>query len=283
MLYSLTDYESINIENFILSEEVMDCLSNLETILNVDKKDTFFEKKPKSWNTPKTFVKTSFMQNISDEDKIFNEIRNSLNKMSLSNYESQKDKILENINKCEDKTRVVQILCNVAYSNKVFSELYAKLYKELTTMYDFFVENIPIMLGKYKNELNTIVYKDPNIDYDDYCTYTKNNDILRASLLFYINLFKYDLLNRDDITELIVFILDTMDTNVVIDNRRNELEEYVEQLFVLCKNVNVHMCGNFEQLKAKIERFSKLKNENEIVSMSSRVNFRCMDIMDSLK
>ena len=150
-------------------------------------------------------------------------------------------------------------------------------------MYDFFVENIPIMLGKYKNELNTIVYKDPNIDYDDYCTYTKNNDMLRASLLFYINLFKYDLLNRDDITELIVFILDTMDTNVVIDNRRNELEEYVEQLFVLCKNVNVHMCGNFEQLKAKIERFSKLKNENEIVSMSSRVNFRCMDIMDSLK
>lgn len=282
MLYSLSDYESIDVDSFTLSNEVVESIKNLEDIMNIDKKDTFFEKKPKMWNTPKTFVKTSFMQNISEEDKLFNEIRNCLNKMTTTNYDSQKDKIMESIGKCENQSRVVQILCNVAYSNKVFSEIYARLYKELMLKYDFFKEAIPVMLEKYKTDLTGIVYKDPNVDYDEYCVYTKNNDILRASLLFYINLFKHDLINREDLIELIMFILDTMDTNMVLDNRRNEMEEYVEQLFVLCKNINVCLCENFNEMKSRIQKFVDLKNGENVLSMSSRVNFRCMDILDSL-
>jgi hypothetical protein len=138
------------------------------------------------------------------------------------------------------------------------------------------------MIDSYKMSAVGIIYKDPNVDYDEYCLYTKKNDKMRASLLFYINLFKYGLLKQDDIISLILFLLNTIDENKVIVERRNEIEEYVEQLFVLCKNMNLCLFNNFEEIKTRIEIFSHLKNGGEIVSMSSRVNFRCMDILDNV-
>jgi len=285
MYYTINDYENICVDNFELNQSVLDSIISLETVLNLNsekKEQQFFEKKPKHWNNVKTFQKTSFIQNVSEEDKIYNEVRNSLNKLSTNNYDSQSNNIMINVEKCIDKEKIVNTIYNVACSNKVFSELYAKLFKELCTKYECFSVHIPIMLTNYKTKVTNIVYKDPNVDYDEYCTYTKNNDNLRSSLMFFVNLFKHGLLKRDDLVELIMFLLDVMDTNKVLENRRNEMEEFVEQLFILCKNVNICLCENFQEIKLRVENVSNLKNSGNIVSMSSRVNFRCMDILDTL-
>jgi hypothetical protein len=285
MYYTISDYENICVDNFELNQSVLDSIVSLENVLNLnsEKKEHFFEKKPKHWNHVKTFQKTSFIQNVSEEDKIYNEIRNSLNKLSVNNYDSQSNNILANVEKCEDKEKIINTIYNVACSNKVFSELYAKLFKELCTKYECFSQHIPMMVSNYKEKVGNIEYKDPNIDYDEYCGYTKNNDILRSSLMFFVNLFKHGLLKRDDLVELIMFLLDVMDTNKVLENRRNEMEEFVEQLFILCKNVNICLCENFDEIKSRIENVSNSKNTGNVVSMSSRVNFRCMDILDTLK
>ena len=287
MPFQLRDYDNINVDNYELSQTVIDGIRNLESLMNLEKKETFVDprKSAKSWNSapPKNFQKTTFLQNVSEEDKIYNEIRNSLNKLSSSNYDAQMANILVNIEKCEDKDKVVQTIYTIACSNKVFSELYAKLYKELVTKYDYFADAVSTMLDTYKTKITSIVYKDPNVDYDLYCAYTKTNDSLRASLLFYVNLFKYDLLKRESLVELIMFILDVMETNQVIENRRNEMEEFAEQLFIICKNMDICLCDHFAHIKSKIEGYSIMKNGGEIISMSSRVNFRCMDILDGLK
>lgn len=287
MLFQIRDYDNINVDNFELSQVVMDSIHNLESLMNLEKKESFVDtrKITKSWNSspPKIFQKTTFLQNVSEEDKIYNEIRNSLNKLSSSNYDTQMANILVNIEKCEDKDKVVQTIYTIACSNKVFSELYAKLYKELVTKYDYFADAVSTMLDTYKTKITSIRYKDPNVDYDLYCAYTKTNDSLRASLSFYVNLFKYDLLKRESLVELIMFILDVMETNQVMENRRNEMEEFAEQLFILCKNMDICLCDHFAHIKSKLEKYSKLKNGGEVISMSSRVNFRCMDILDGLK
>lgn len=285
MYYTFNDYENISIDNYIMDQSILDNLTALEGILNlnVEKKEHNYERKSKSWNQVKSFQKTNFVQNVSEEDKIYNEIRNSLNKLSANNYEVQSIIIVNNVEKCEDKTKVMETIYNVACSNKVFSELYAKLYKELCEKYHCFRENVSSMLEKYKTDLANIVYKDPNVEYDDYCVYTKNNDKLRSSLMFYVNLFKYDLMKRNDLVDLIIFLLNNMDTNTTIVDHRNEMDEYVEQLFVLCKNMKLCLCEKFDEIKSRLEVFSNLKNGGEVVSMSPRVNFRCMDILDSLK
>ena len=234
-MYTLSDFENISIESYILDESVINSIMNLENMLNLnsDKKEHNYEKKQKPWNHVKQFQKTTFVQNVSEEDKIYNEIRNSLNKLSANNYENQSTNIVENVGKCEDKVKVMETIYNVACSNKVFSELYAKLYKELCSKYECFAENISTMLETYQNKVTNILYKDPNLDYDQYCAYTKNNDNLRSSLVFYINLFKHDLIKRDSLVELIIFLLELMETNKIIEDRRNEMEEFVEQLFIL--------------------------------------------------
>tara|TARA_B110000483_G_scaffold243674_1_gene335344 strand:- start:26730 stop:27623 length:894 start_codon:yes stop_codon:yes gene_type:complete len=284
MYYTLSDFDNISFESYELSASVIESINILDSILNVnvEKKEHSYEKKQRSWNHTKTFQKTTFIQNVSEEDKIYNEIRNGLNKMSLANYDTQSQNLKEAVEKCENKEKIVHIIYNVACSNKVFSELYAKLYKELCDSYECFASSIDTMIDSYKMSAVGIIYKDPNVDYDEYCLYTKKNDKMRASLLFYINLFKYGLLKQDDIISLILFLLNTIDENKVIVERRNEIEEYVEQLFVLCKNMNLCLFNNFEEIKTRIEIFSHLKNGGEIVSMSSRVNFRCMDILDNV-
>jgi hypothetical protein len=79
-------------------------------------------------------------------DKDINEIRTILNKMSETNFESQKTVIICKINdiieKDGDDGRAYQdrrqIRFDVACSNKFFAELYAKLYKELSVKFCMF-------------------------------------------------------------------------------------------------------------------------------------------------
>ena len=79
--------------------------------------------------------------------------------------------------------------------------------------------------------------------------------------MFFVNLFKHGL-------QLSLFLLDIMDIHKVLENRRNEIEEeFVEQLFILCKNVNICFV-NFDEIKSRIENVSNSKNTGNVVSMS---------------
>ena len=69
-------------------------------------------------------------------EKIVNDIRVSLNKISVKNYDSQRDVIIENINnimntenenKADDMKLIVNSIFEIAINNKFLSELYAEL------------------------------------------------------------------------------------------------------------------------------------------------------------
>ena len=57
MYYTISDYENICVDNFELNQCVLDSIVSLENVLNLntERKDNFFEKKPKHWNHVKTF------------------------------------------------------------------------------------------------------------------------------------------------------------------------------------------------------------------------------------
>ena len=101
MYYTLSDFDNISFESYELSASVIESINILDSILNVnvEKKEHSYEKKQRSWNHTKTFQKTTFIQNVSEEDKIYNEIRNGLNKMSLANYDTQSQNLKEAVEK----------------------------------------------------------------------------------------------------------------------------------------------------------------------------------------
>lgn len=165
------------------------------------------------------FKKTEMVKiEKSEIEKIIQEIRISLNKMTDKNYVKQRDEIknkmksimeteeidenerevedpLEETGKKVDKSKkeeewrkVGKILFDIASTNKFFSKIYAQLYLELIEEFALFQEIVDTFIEGFILKLQTIQYVDPDKDYDGYCKYTKQQDERKAMTGFLVHL-----------------------------------------------------------------------------------------------
>jgi hypothetical protein len=247
-----------------------------------------------NWNVGKSFEVIPKVQKEGIE-KIITEIRMALNKITIKNIETQKNVIIKLICKVseesenidEDMKKITRTIFDIASSNKILSELYAELYKQLMEKFDIFKQQIIDLIYNYKNSLNEIHYVDPNSDYDAFCKYNKTNDMRKAMITFIVNLFKKGIVKESILLEMIVYIEDMILKYAKETNRTNEVEEITENLFILIsqtvsifKNVD-EWC---ETIIPKIHELSKLKKNHgsNFPSMTNRASFKYMDILDSL-
>ena len=224
-------------------------------------------------------------------DKYIDEIRILLNKISDKNYQTNKDSIIQKIKECveadEDTNnikKVVTVLFDIAKSNKFYSEIYAKLYKELIDSFPFFNETIVPFVNQFMDSLNTLVYIDSSVDYDGFCNYNKMNENRRASMAFIVNLMKNNV-------ELPIHILDivTHFQNLAIkfideENRVNEVDEITEVLnIVILMIYEIYKTDDkwINEILPNIKMFSMFKIK-EKASLSSRSIFKYKDIVDKI-
>jgi len=266
-------YES----NFILPNDVVLSIDTLrESIVPIERKGDKKIKKSNSdgnWETMRTFKATK----INNEDKEKNDLRNILNKMSKANLSENIEKVKtmlfsQNENELKESVElIIQICC----SNNFFTELYAKLYVDVHTITPLFEAEIIKYYEKYKCNMQNIMYVDPNGDYDAYCKYNKNNDLQKSTLLFFILLGKENCFGYTDEIEELLFSL--INDNMISENKKNEVEELVENLYIYFSN-NQH---RIPVKKEDIESICVKTDEKK--SLSSRAKFRCMDIVDIIK
>jgi len=116
---------------------------------------------------------------------------------------------------------------------------------------------------------------DPNGDYDTYCKYNKNNDLQKSTLLFFIFLCKENCFDYVDQIEEFLFSL--INDNIISENKKNEVEELVENLYIYFSN-------NQDRIPVKKEHIESIcAKTDQKKSLSSRAKFRCMDIVDIVK
>lgn len=266
-------YES----NFILPNDVVLSIDTLrESIVPIERKGDKKIKKSNSdgnWETMRTFKATK----INNEDKEKNDLRNILNKMSKANLSENIEKVKtmllsQNENELKESVElIIQICC----SNNFFTELYAKLYVDVHTITPLFEAEIIKYYEKYKCNMQNIMYVDPNGDYDAYCKYNKNNDLQKSTLLFFILLGKENCFGYTDEIEELLFSL--INDNMISENKKNEVEELVENLYIYFSN-------NKDRIPVKKEHIESIcVKTDEKKSLSSRAKFRCMDIVDIIK
>ena len=226
-------------------------------------------------------------------EKILNDIRVSLNKISAKNYESQRDVIIENINnimnnenenKENDMKLIVNSIFEIAINNKFLSELYADLYRELCNNFPQFISVIDVFINQYKNGVKEIIYVEPTIDYDKYCNYNKTNDKRKSLSLFMVNLMKKDLITKDTLTDLITYLQNLVFEYMDEVNKINEIEEITENLFIIITTSKPECCSEekWNTIVENIKLCSQLKVKDK-KSLSSRAIFKYMDILDALK
>jgi hypothetical protein len=226
-------------------------------------------------------------------EKQINDFRILLNKISVKNYETQRDLIFIKINEIislnednseTDLEKIASTIFDIASANKFYSDLYADLYVELINKFEIFDDLLDGLLDKYYESLKNIHYIDHNIDYDGFCNYTKMNDLRKAMASFIINLMKKGAIEKEKVLSLILSIQKLLNDYIDSDDRSNEVDEIIENLFLLLTqsqltlNVNEKWSSNIVPF---IQDISKMKSK-ECKSLSNRAVFKCMDILDNL-
>jgi len=248
------------------------------------------------WETVKPFKATK-IDKKEGMDKLINDVRACLNKISNKNYETQRDVIFEQIDKIisedddeedQDKNNDASIIANaifeIASTNKFYSELYATLYKELTSNYVIFKNNIYRIIENYKESVSSIKIVDPNVDYDSFCDNNKINDKRKALTTFIVNLMKQNVLEKTEVVNIILYLFDLVFKNVDVENKNYEIEEITENIFIFI-TISIYDLKDHElwgKLFDNIKNLSQFKAK-EHLSISSRAIFKYMDILDNIK
>jgi hypothetical protein len=316
--YNLDNYKNIIVSGYEykLPETIINIISNLSNELGVAFKENtkinsqeenigenkkyskrnFGNKRVKpvvdeeQWEKIKAFKSTQIQQKEGIE-KLINDVRVCLNKISNKNYETHRDTIIQYIKEIiennETDTELFKIkksIFEIASTNKFYSELYALLYKDLINTFDCFKENIEPFINEYIDSIQNINYVDPKVDYDKYCEYNKENDKRKAMSAFIVNLSKNDIVEKNTVVNKIIYLEDLVLSYCDTENKTNELEEITENLFLLItKSLSImNNEPNWEVVINNIKHLAQMKTK-EHKSLSSRALFKFMDILDSIK
>lgn len=249
------------------------------------------------WETLRSFKSTK-MEVKHGIDKNISDIRVLLNKISNKNYDVQKEVIksaisefINEVNASEDCKSITEKfskdLFNIMSTNKFFSELYTSLYKELLTDFNFLSEHFLQEITAFKHTIDCIQYCDPNVDYDNFCNYTKINDTRRATTMFIVNMFKNNIIGMETVLDILHYFLQKSLEFIDTENKINEVEEITENIFLIVSNCHEFFDESSETywkdtILPIIIQISQMKLK-EHASLSNRFLFKYMDIIDSLE
>ena len=248
--------------------------------------------------------KTTKIQIKEGVEKQLNDIRGLLNKISVKNYDSQKNLVIEQIiqiidmddgkinidqdqevdleidpEKVEIQHRIVKTIFDIASESKFLSEMYSNLYLDLCNRANIFKEILDGSVKRYKETLYEIHYVDVNVDYDGFCNYNKTNDTRKSMASFIVNLMKRGLIPQENILETIVEFQELTFTYIDNENRMNEVDEITENvalLLTMCKPTLQNHPLWVSTISPNIKKMTTMKAK-EHKSLSSRVVFKYMD------
>jgi hypothetical protein len=266
------------------------------------------------WETILSFQKTELKKKEGIELGIDN-IRSYLNKLTDKTYATMFSNILKEItelftastddtseehNTVAVMNRVALSIFNTASSNAFYSEIYARLFRDLMaqdtatgTPYAVFRELFERNLASFMSLFETIEYCDPKKNYDKFCDINKANEKRKAMSLFIVNLMKIGIVEKTQVLALMRQIQELMYTNMRQEGKTNEVDELTENLYIMVKNSHATFKADAavtadtdaaESFKTRVEQIteiSKLKLKSK-PSITNKTIFRHLDMLDEI-
>lgn len=271
------------------------------------------------WETILSFQKTELKKKEGIELGIDN-IRSYLNKLTDKTYATMFSNILKEIadlfaastgdtseehNTVAVMNRVAVSIFNTASSNAFYSEIYARLFRDLIAQdtassesdttaspYAVFRELFERNLATFMSLFETIEYCDPKKNYDKFCDINKANEKRKAMSLFIVNLMKNGVVEKAQVIALMRQIQELMYSNMRQEGKTNEVDELAENLYIMVKHSHSFLTAPAdaadndaaESFKSRVEQIteiSKLKLKSK-PSITNKTIFRHLDMLDEI-
>ena len=223
-------------------------------------------------------------------------IRVFLNKLTDKNYIDIRNKIIEVIDSIIEDTNIQNIIqlstiiFEIASTNRFYSKIYADLYTDLSMKYTIMMTTFEVNLHQFTELFNNIEYIEPNVNYDKFCEINKINEKRKSLAAFYINLMLNNIIKKQTIIDITRNLLSQLYNFISLDNKKNEVDELCETIFILYKK-DLYIENNENEIYYKnIEGY----NINEIIkiiasskvkdykSLTNKTLFKFMDLKDML-
>jgi len=250
------------------------------------------EMSDEDWNSVRTF-QTTKIEAKTGIDADFDSIRVFINKMTDKNYSDMCNKIIEIIDRLvlenseSNLSLIGENIFEIASSNRYYSKIYADLYSQLSSKYNFIKEQYLQNLDKFTELFNNIEYVDSSENYDRFCEINKINEKRKSLAAFYINLMYCGVISRDIIMTITRNLLSKIYEYISVENKKNEVEELTETIAILYKKDLYE--GNQNDISyEKIEGFTILEIIEKIAnskvkdykSLTNKSLFKFMDLID---
>ena len=239
------------------------------------------------WETMRSFKATK-IESKTGIEKIVNDIRIALNKMSDKNYEKQQSAVLalvaDHFNGSEseeDTRRISRAIFDIASTNKLNSGIYANLYKSLVSLNIVFRTLLDEFVSGVTNMDGFPIYVDPDTDYDGFCVYSKACDRKKATSTFLVHCLKVDLIDPSQIAQILGEFLEYVETHIESDGFSKLVEEVIENVFVITTLCGKSLTSRKTDWKPVVERLAARRSDG-LPSFSNRAAFKCMDILEQI-
>ena len=310
IIYTRNDYDRIKKEGFVyaLPKETLDTIKKIAANVGAPEyiKTPHFDKrsyKPRihikevsdaEWDSIRNF-KTTVMEKKKGVELSIDKIRKHLNKMTAKTYDTLQTQICSEIdlivaaetNQEElliELNKIGDAIFDIASGNRFYSNMYAALYNELMSKYEFMKTILSEKLNTDIHIFNDFAYCSPDKDYDQFCLNNKTNEKRRALGLFYVNLMLQKIIPKEKIIKTINELQTNLVDYIKTENNANIAEELSELLFGLI----ITGAPELKTLKSEWSRIieqitlvSKMKAKSA-PSISNKTIFKHMDMLMEL-
>jgi hypothetical protein len=242
------------------------------------------------WENLRSFQATEIVQKAGLDAQIDN-IRSSLNKMTDKNYNEQRGKIMEILDKvieqntdtrAVDMLRVGNAIFEIASNNRFYSKLYADLYCDLIDKYEIMTVIFETSLNSFLELFNHIEWCSAEENYDRFCKINKDNEKRKALSAFIVNLTLNKIISKTQLVNLTFNLLEQVWSFIKLDNKKNEVDEMVENIAILynkeCFKTSVLKIDGLEFIEV-ITTLAHSKTKS-YASLSNKTIFKFMDMID---
>ena len=292
--YTLQQIEGIEKEGFSLTipNNILSIISEISSKVgaaNYIKTPQFhskqkFKKNEEDWTGIRNFKITERVEKTGVE-KIMQEIRGELNKLTKENFDIISENLLKKMTNElieQNKDQIAKHIFDIASSNKFYSNIYAILFKKIIGNFEFMRNILMSNFNSYMELFKNIKSADPNKDYDLFCDINKENEKRKAMSQFFVNLMLEELLEKKDIMIILDSLFSMMFAYIEEKNKKAEGVEISENIFIFVTSLKNNLTNEeINEIKEKLTHVTAIKPSN-INSMTNKILFKYMDLMEEL-